>query len=139
MPSETGSEKEMFLLFGTDVPVVSLPYVPEMGAGSDYVKNGRWHFYKIKNSVFIWYLVPKNESETFDYHEVFQVVWFEGEEAPRVIIDNIKDLSDKAIINASDRKEIKEILAEQQLAVIQIESLDNEKNQGIARHFLAVR
>jgi len=101
------SEKEIFLPRGVDVPVSSLPYLPDMGKDSDYIKKGYWHHYKIKKAVFIIFLNEKGY-----YYEVLHVVQFEEEDTPRILKDEREKLFDEGTLYLVSIKHIESILEE---------------------------
>jgi len=114
LPGNKSKKKELFLMFGVDVPAKLLPYLPDMGEGSEFSKKGHWHHYPIVKSVFIWKIIQSKSIGEFELIEILQAIQFAGDVKPRVLIDQKTKLSQEGLLTVGDLKEIDEILAEQE-------------------------
>jgi len=103
--------KEGTTMLGVDVPASTLPYLPKMGTGSDFIEKGHWHHYSIDGAVFIWYRsLSSSCSEKF--LDVIHVALFKGEDGPRVLVDNRKELIDKKILTPEVQQIVTDLLKE---------------------------
>jgi len=104
-------EDQIYFFQGVDVPADQLPYLPDMGPGSDFkVRGAYWHHYQIIRGIFIGhiYLVEDGHSKETMLNWVLQAIWFKGEERSRVFLDNRNRLISEGLI--SDQ-EIQDIIA----------------------------
>jgi len=117
LQSKESQDKEIFFFHGVNVLVNMLPYIPDMGEGSNFINEGHWHYYKICNGIFIVFLIPKSDKETSIYNKewVFQSVLFNGEKKPRVFLNRINELVSRSLIN---RKEIDDLLERKNITLI---------------------
>jgi hypothetical protein len=109
------SPEEIFFDRGVIVPAKMLPYLPDMGEGSDYQKKGSWHHYKIQGAVFIVYFTEPE----YDYgiESVLDVILFDGETKPRIFLDQREILRSKGLLMPSDFDRINEILAQNKICL----------------------
>jgi len=117
IPKEEDEEHDQIFFFhGVDVPADKLPYLPDMGPNSDFEKKGAWHHYQITKGIFIVHLTPNSNDDDpiFTPKWILQVIWFQGEECPRIFADNRDELISQGIITS---QEIEDLLKANDIAM----------------------
>ena len=89
-PRNVPVEEEMFLFFGVDVSISALPYIPDMGPGSDFQRRGHWHYY--------------------GRHQLLQALHWKGEERPRIIMDFRRTWYKETIITKDELETVASII-----------------------------
>ena len=105
-----GTEEGTTIL-GVDISTGTLPHLPDMSAGSDFIEKGHWYHYPINGSVFIWYRAPNGPfSEKFI--DVIYLARFKGEDNPRVLVDNRQELINQGILTEELQQIVADLLKE---------------------------
>lgn len=111
-----GHNEELFFFQGINVPAEKLPYLPKMGPKSRFVREGHWHFYKIKASVSIVFIEPTKPKQTM--HQVLHAIHFDGEETPRLFLDRRKELKKQKLLSPRDLRRVDEILTKSDIVLV---------------------
>jgi len=117
LPEDSAHSEEMFFFHGVDVPADMLPYLPDMGPDSAFKAHGYWHYYKIVWGIFIVYLTPNEADSCFNMRWILQAILFEGEEKPRVFLDERDSLIKEGVINFQEVQDILAILARKNIVI----------------------
>lgn len=110
------AQDQIFFFHGVDVKADLLPYLPDMGPGSDFQRHGGWHHYEISSGIFVIHLRPGQDSQ-FEGHHVLQAAHFVREAAPRVFLDRREALHAEGVLVEEDFQKIARIIHEKQLAL----------------------
>lgn len=106
---DKADDRQKFFAFSVDFDAGFLPYLPDMTEGSDFQKQGAWHYYEIQAQLLIAVdMLNKNR----DYHWVIGVVWFVGEDEPKKICDFRQKLIEEGLLTEEDLVDIERLIEE---------------------------
>ncbi len=104
-----GDPNEIWFWTGIDVAADRLPYLPDIGPGSDFENQGSWHHYAVKH-VFIG-TIPHAEKHA-SHIVIVAAIHFEGEDQPRLLSDFRQEYLQNGLIKPEDMEELNQLAIE---------------------------